>query len=55
MKVYTVFKFSNGNELLIYEDEYDFCAELYYHNYVTDEDVYICDVAKEDISKVATN
>ena len=42
MKIYDVITLSNGNQLLIYQDESDGFAELYYHDYSNDTDTFIC-------------
>ena len=47
MIVHSIFKFPNGNELLVYKDEYEPCWELYHYDYATDEDTYICGVTEE--------
>ena len=52
MIIHSLFKFSNGNEILIYKDEYEPCGELYYHNYTTDEDTYICEVTEESCAEL---
>nr|DAZ82112.1 MAG TPA: hypothetical protein [Caudoviricetes sp.] len=48
MKTYNVINLSNGNDLLIYKSE-DGIAELYYHDYSSDTDTFICEVSDEDI------
>lgn len=47
MIILNIFKFPNGNELLVYKDEHEPCGELHYYNHATDEDTYICEVAEE--------
>lgn len=52
MKIYNILTLSNGNQLLIYQDESDDSAGLYYYDYSNDTDTFICEVSDEDISLV---
>lgn len=57
MEIYTVFKFSNGNELLVYKDKSDGSMRLYYHDYADyvlseDEDIFICEISDSDMEKL---
>lgn len=52
MKIYDVFDFANGNSLLIYQDEYEGYAELYYHDSSKDKDTFICEVCQADINSL---
>lgn len=55
MKIFSVYTFSNGNELLIYQNETDNYSELYYHDYAEDDDKFICHVDNADLTKLASN